>query len=222
LRNADEDYSRIPPEIDEKGEFHRLVGHDNQVRWLEKKIHEQSMLVTDLIHCGTSELTIESERRKLRILELLRFKHFRKTMLEKLRPKVIRGSDGKSVPLSRMTSGSDLNTPNNLALPPNGQLTSMDTTTSETSKTDASVTASMILENGEMEENIKNSTSTPNVDMNIDAQVVVTSCRNTGRFSCTLTPDNGYYEPIPIQQPALTRLLSAPRLATYEIRRSIR
>ncbi|KAH7699381.1 hypothetical protein AAVH_33512 [Aphelenchoides avenae] len=53
----------VPPELDEKGEFPRLIGHENQM-------HEQSLIVTDLIASKASEFKIE------RMLKLLRFKQF--------------------------------------------------------------------------------------------------------------------------------------------------
>lgn len=53
-------------------------------------MHEQSVLVTDLMNLGASEFAIEQERRKLRILELSRFKHFRQTIWDKIRQKVDR------------------------------------------------------------------------------------------------------------------------------------
>lgn len=51
-------------------------------------MHEQSVLVTDLMNLGASEFAIEQERRKLRILELLRFKNFRQTIWDKLKQDV--------------------------------------------------------------------------------------------------------------------------------------
>uniref|UniRef100_A0A1I7S228 FSA_C domain-containing protein n=1 Tax=Bursaphelenchus xylophilus TaxID=6326 RepID=A0A1I7S228_BURXY len=84
--------SELENAIDENNlkfeEMNQLVGHENKIRWLEKKMHEQSILVTDLKNCGASEYNIELERRKLRILELARFKQFRLTMLDKLKRKV--------------------------------------------------------------------------------------------------------------------------------------
>lgn len=50
-------------------------------------MHEQSLLVTDLISVNANEPTIEKERQKLRQLELMRFKEFRHSMLEKFRKK---------------------------------------------------------------------------------------------------------------------------------------
>lgn len=51
-------------------------------------MHEQSVLVTDLMNLDASEFTIEQERRKLRILELSRFKNFRQTIWDKIKQKV--------------------------------------------------------------------------------------------------------------------------------------
>ena len=45
------------------------------------------MLVADLSSYGASAPSVEVERRKLRVLELMRFKEFRQTMLEKLKRK---------------------------------------------------------------------------------------------------------------------------------------
>lgn len=50
-------------------------------------MHEQSVLVTDLINLNASEFAIEKERRKLRILELARFKQFRHSVWDKVRQK---------------------------------------------------------------------------------------------------------------------------------------
>lgn len=53
-------------------------------------MHEQSVLVTDLMQCGASEPAIEKERRTLRKLESARFKQFRKSIIEKLKRNAIR------------------------------------------------------------------------------------------------------------------------------------
>lgn len=50
-------------------------------------MHDQSLLVTDFIAVNADETTIEKERQKLRQLELMRFKEFRHSMLEKFRKK---------------------------------------------------------------------------------------------------------------------------------------
>lgn len=47
-------------------------------------MHEQSVLVNDLIQCGATEPAIEKERRTLRKLELARFRQFRKSVLDKI------------------------------------------------------------------------------------------------------------------------------------------
>ncbi|CAD5207349.1 unnamed protein product [Bursaphelenchus okinawaensis] len=92
--------SELEHVIDDKNmkfdEMNQLVGHEEKIRWLERKMHEQSILVTDLINCGASEYHIETERRKLRILELARFKQFRLTMLDKLKRKVDQRPDVSS------------------------------------------------------------------------------------------------------------------------------
>lgn len=48
-------------------------------------MHEQSVLVLDLMQCHASEATIEKERRKLRRFEMARSKIFRKSVLKKLK-----------------------------------------------------------------------------------------------------------------------------------------
>lgn len=48
-------------------------------------MHEQSTLVSDLVACKASEKRIEAERKKLRQYELIRFKEFRRSMIEKIR-----------------------------------------------------------------------------------------------------------------------------------------
>uniref|UniRef100_F1KPJ4 Bridge-like lipid transfer protein family member 1 C-terminal domain-containing protein n=1 Tax=Ascaris suum TaxID=6253 RepID=F1KPJ4_ASCSU len=77
-------------EIDATGEFGSLAQAEERVQWLERKMHEQSVLVTDLMQCRASEPAIEKERRKLRKLELARFKQFRKSVLDKLKRNAIR------------------------------------------------------------------------------------------------------------------------------------
>lgn len=51
-------------------------------------MHEQSMKVSDLINESKSEYEIEIARKKLRVYEFARFKQFRQSMIEKLRPKM--------------------------------------------------------------------------------------------------------------------------------------
>ncbi|KHN73253.1 Uncharacterized protein Tcan_11964, partial [Toxocara canis] len=77
-------------EIDATGEFGSLAQPEERIQWLERKMHEQSVLVTDLMQCRASEPAIEKERRKLRKLELARFKQFRKSVLDKLKRNAIR------------------------------------------------------------------------------------------------------------------------------------
>ncbi|VDN37554.1 unnamed protein product [Gongylonema pulchrum] len=72
-------------EIDETGELGSLAQPVERIQWLERKMHEQSVLVTDLIQCKASEPAIEKERRTLRKLELARFRQFRKSVIEKLK-----------------------------------------------------------------------------------------------------------------------------------------
>ncbi|VDO69537.1 unnamed protein product [Heligmosomoides polygyrus] len=58
---------------------------EERVPWMERKMHEQSTLVSDLVLCKASEKRIEAERSKLRQYELMRFKEFRRSMIEKIR-----------------------------------------------------------------------------------------------------------------------------------------
>ncbi|VDL65805.1 unnamed protein product [Nippostrongylus brasiliensis] len=58
---------------------------EERVPWMERKMHEQSTLVSDLIACKATEQRIEAERAKLRQYELIRFKEFRRSMMEKIR-----------------------------------------------------------------------------------------------------------------------------------------
>lgn len=53
-------------------------------------MHEQSVLVTDLMQCGASEPAIEKERRTLRKLESARFKQFRNSIIGKLKRNAVR------------------------------------------------------------------------------------------------------------------------------------
>jgi reverse gyrase len=61
-------------------------------------MHEQSVKVTDLINDGKSEYEIEMARNKLRVYELARFKQFRRTMIEKLRPKMAQKGSAQLTP----------------------------------------------------------------------------------------------------------------------------
>ncbi|EJW79808.1 hypothetical protein WUBG_09283, partial [Wuchereria bancrofti] len=72
-------------EIDATGELGSLAQPEERIQWLERKMHEQSVLVTDLMQCGASEPAIEKERRTLRKLESARFRQFRKSIIEKLK-----------------------------------------------------------------------------------------------------------------------------------------
>uniref|UniRef100_A0AC35FL02 Uncharacterized protein n=1 Tax=Panagrolaimus sp. PS1159 TaxID=55785 RepID=A0AC35FL02_9BILA len=80
------------------------------------------MLVADLNSFGASAPSIEVERRKLRVLELMRFKEFRQTMLEKLKRKAtavgkggINKSDDDGTTTARLPSSSFLQTPGNVS-----------------------------------------------------------------------------------------------------------
>uniref|UniRef100_A0A158Q731 FSA_C domain-containing protein n=1 Tax=Elaeophora elaphi TaxID=1147741 RepID=A0A158Q731_9BILA len=86
--NDDEDEQDA--EIDATGELGSLAQSEERIQWLERKMHEQSVLVTDLMQCGASEPAIEKERRTLRKLESARFKQFRKSIIEKLKRNAVR------------------------------------------------------------------------------------------------------------------------------------
>ncbi|KAI6241376.1 FSA-C domain-containing protein [Aphelenchoides fujianensis] len=83
-------------------DMNRLPGYENKIRWLERRMHEQSVRVTELLNEGKSEYELEMARNKLRVYELARFKQFRRSMLEKLRPKM---STGEGTPTARTAVG---------------------------------------------------------------------------------------------------------------------
>lgn len=87
--------------LEAEEELEKVVGHENRVRWLERKMHEQSLLVTDFISCGASEPMIEKERQKLRQLELMRFKEFRHSVIEKFRKKADSFTEPESLRMKR-------------------------------------------------------------------------------------------------------------------------
>lgn len=76
-------------------EMNLLPGYESKIRWLERKLHEQSIKVTEMTD-NKSEYEIEMARKKLRVYEIARFRQFRTAMLEKLRPKMAQ----KSMPLN--------------------------------------------------------------------------------------------------------------------------
>ncbi|CAJ0604609.1 unnamed protein product [Cylicocyclus nassatus] len=69
----------------EGGSELKTLRPEERVPWMERKMHEQSTLVSDLVACKASEKRIEAERKKLRQYELIRFKEFRRSMIEKIR-----------------------------------------------------------------------------------------------------------------------------------------
>ncbi|KAE9555244.1 hypothetical protein FO519_001495 [Halicephalobus sp. NKZ332] len=146
-------------------EFRNVVGHENKVRWLERKMHEQSMLVADLSSYGVCAPSVEVERRKLRVLELMRFKEFRQTMLEKLKRKTTTVVAGKPKPGAQTRSAPELKTTflQPSANPIGEKRSSVESTTSipETEgEKDGTKAASSIDES---------------VDMNIDVQINIES-----------------------------------------------
>uniref|UniRef100_A0A0N4ZSK5 FSA_C domain-containing protein n=1 Tax=Parastrongyloides trichosuri TaxID=131310 RepID=A0A0N4ZSK5_PARTI len=86
-----EEYSSIGDDdinselTDSDDEFHSLGEKEDRTRWLERKMHQKSILVTDLMQCHLDEIKIEHERRKLHKLELAKFKQFRKSVVEKIK-----------------------------------------------------------------------------------------------------------------------------------------
>ncbi|CAO4360577.1 unnamed protein product [Caenorhabditis nigoni] len=70
--------------VDGASELKRLKAED-KVPWMENKMHEHSRAVFELAARGVSTKLIEAEKHKLRQYELIRFKAFRRNMVEKLR-----------------------------------------------------------------------------------------------------------------------------------------
>lgn len=58
---------------------------EEKVPWMENKMHEHSRAVFELAAKGVSTKKIEAEKHKLRQYELIRFKAFRRNMVEKLK-----------------------------------------------------------------------------------------------------------------------------------------
>lgn len=58
---------------------------EEKVPWMENKMHEHSRAVFELAARGVSTKLIEAEKHKLRQYELIRFKAFRRNVVEKLR-----------------------------------------------------------------------------------------------------------------------------------------
>ncbi|KAK0421995.1 hypothetical protein QR680_007305 [Steinernema hermaphroditum] len=88
--DMEDDPDLLDPELDVSGEYKKMREKGSSsamVSYLERKMHAQAVLVTDLIQCHASEPAIETERRKLRKYELARFKQFRKSMIDKFRRK---------------------------------------------------------------------------------------------------------------------------------------
>uniref|UniRef100_A0A1I7XZZ8 FSA_C domain-containing protein n=1 Tax=Steinernema glaseri TaxID=37863 RepID=A0A1I7XZZ8_9BILA len=85
--DMEDDPDLLDPELDAE-EYKKMCEKGSSsamVSYLERKMHAQAVLVTDLIQCHASEPAIETERRKLRKYELARFKQFRKSMIDKFR-----------------------------------------------------------------------------------------------------------------------------------------
>uniref|UniRef100_A0A7E4VU99 FSA_C domain-containing protein n=1 Tax=Panagrellus redivivus TaxID=6233 RepID=A0A7E4VU99_PANRE len=151
-------------------EFRRVVGHENKVRWLEKKMHEQSMLVADLSAYGVDAPSVEVERRKLRVLELMRFKEFRQTMLEKLKRKttVVRDAKPKSNAAADSTKTAKLPTTPFLQAP--GAVSAVKQRDSAESHT-GSETDITERENAPNKSGVKAANVEESVDINIDVQI---------------------------------------------------
>ncbi|EPB75014.1 hypothetical protein ANCCEY_05883 [Ancylostoma ceylanicum] len=82
----------------EGGSELKTLRPEERVPWMERKMHEQSTLVSDLIACKASEKRIEAERKKLRQYELIRFKEFRRSMIEKIRRRKNTANKGEKRP----------------------------------------------------------------------------------------------------------------------------
>lgn len=63
----------------------RKLRKEDRVPWLENKMHHHSRNVYELAAQGVSNKKIEAERHKLRQYELIRFKAFRRNMVDQLR-----------------------------------------------------------------------------------------------------------------------------------------
>uniref|UniRef100_A0A914WS45 Bridge-like lipid transfer protein family member 1 C-terminal domain-containing protein n=1 Tax=Plectus sambesii TaxID=2011161 RepID=A0A914WS45_9BILA len=72
-------------DIDEHGELRKLGSGEARTQWLERKMHEVSLLVMTLVQTKANENDIETARRQLRKLEMARFKQFRRSMMDKFR-----------------------------------------------------------------------------------------------------------------------------------------
>ncbi|PIO73232.1 hypothetical protein TELCIR_04806 [Teladorsagia circumcincta] len=92
------------PKIEGAGELKNLRPEE-RVPWMERKMHEQSTLVSDLVGCKASEKRVEAERSKLRQYELMRFKEFRRSMIEKIRRRKDTGNKGERRPRVSIESG---------------------------------------------------------------------------------------------------------------------
>ncbi|KAL6737884.1 hypothetical protein Aduo_011490 [Ancylostoma duodenale] len=82
----------------EGGSELKTLRPEERVPWMERKMHEQSTLVSDLVACKASEKRIEAERKKLRQYELIRFKEFRRSMIEKIRRRKNTANKGEKRP----------------------------------------------------------------------------------------------------------------------------
>ncbi|KAI1727949.1 hypothetical protein DdX_00092 [Ditylenchus destructor] len=170
----------VLPGLAENDEFNKVVGHENKIRWLERKMHEQSVLVTDLMNLGASEFAIEKERRKLRILELARFKQFRQSVWEKIREKVHR---------NRNNTDESNNTVNYAALaddvdstskhPDSGRQHSRTLLSANSSSTATTATSSQLVSNLTVDSILPGgkpavqTIASESVDMNIDIQISI-------------------------------------------------
>ncbi|KAI1727267.1 hypothetical protein Ddc_04564 [Ditylenchus destructor] len=172
----------VLPGLAENDEFNKVIGHENKIRWLERKMHEQSVLVTDLMNLGASEFAIEKERRKLRILELARFKQFRQSVWEKIRQKVHRNrnnTDESNNTVNYAVLGGDVDSASKHA--DSGRQHSRTLLSANSSSTVTTATTSSQLVSNLTVDSILPSGSKPSmqtiasesVDMNIDIQISI-------------------------------------------------
>ncbi|CAJ0955025.1 unnamed protein product, partial [Mesorhabditis belari] len=71
--------------LEEAAELQKIQQPEGKVRWIERKMHEEAVHISELVQKRASERDLEAARVKLRRLELIRFKQFRRTMIEKWR-----------------------------------------------------------------------------------------------------------------------------------------
>lgn len=136
-------------------------------------MHEQSVLVMDLINCNASELEVERERRKLQILELTRFRQFRHSVWDKICQKYTsklassKNMDTKTKSLSRIAPKASLLMSNSGV---SGELSSGKNISSALGNLKLPSSASLSLNSSPIL--ATNQVTSESVDMSIDVQVM--------------------------------------------------